>query len=72
MVRTRGGQRFRPRGKTRTPTRDGVGTYRDVAGHSPAQGAEAPSALPPAAAMVQSPASTNIPKESQGAEPPCK
>ena len=72
MVRTRGGQRFRPRGKTRTPTRDGVGTYRAAAGHSLAQGAEATSALPPAVAMMQSPASIDIPKESQGAEPPSK
>ena len=72
MVRTRGGYRFRPRGQTSTPARDGTGTSKPAAGHSPAQGAEAPPALPPTASMMQSPASATIPEESQGPEPPSR
>ena len=72
MVRTHGGQLFRPRGKTRTPARDGAGTSRATAGHYPAQDAEAPPALPPTTAMMQSPPSADIPEESQGAEPPSR
>ena len=64
MVRTRGGQRFRPRGQTRTPARDGAGTSKASAGQSPAQGAEAPPALSPIIAMMESPASADIPEES--------
>ena len=69
MVYTRGGHRFRPRGQTHTPARDGEGTSRATTGHSPAQDAEAPPALSPATTMMQSPASADIPEESQGAEP---
>ena len=72
MVRTRGGQRFRPSVQTRTPARDGAGTSRAAADRSPDQGAEAPPALSPATAMMQSPASADIPEESQGAEPPSR
>ena len=72
MVLTRGGHRSRPRDQTSTPARDGAGTSRAVAGHSPAQGAEAPPALPSDAAMMQSPASAAIPKEPQGSEPPSR
>ena len=72
MVRTHGGHRFWPRGQTSTPARDGAGTSRASAGHSPAQGAEAPPDSPAAIAMMQSPASAAIPKESQGAEPPSR
>ena len=69
MVHTRGGHRFKPRVQTRTPARDGTGTSRATADHSPAQGAKAPPALSPATAMMQSPASADIPEEPQGAEP---
>ena len=69
MVRTRGGQRFRLRVQTGTPARDGAGTFRAAACHSPAQGSEASPAFPPVTTMMQSPASANIPKESQGDEP---
>ena len=72
MVRTRGGHRFRPRCQTRTPARDGAGTSKAAAGHYPAQGAMAPPALSPAIAMMQSPASVDIPEESQGVEPPSR
>ena len=72
MVRTHGGHQFRPRGQTNTSTRDGTSTSRAAAGHSPAQGAEAPPDSSPATAMMQSPASATIPEESQGAEPPSR
>ena len=64
MVRTRGGHGSRPRGQTSTPARDGDGTSKAAAGHSPAQDTEAPPALTPDAAMMQSPASAAIPEES--------
>ena len=72
MVRTRGGHRFNPRGQTRRPARDGAGTSRASVGHSLAQGAEAPPDSSPATAMMQSPASADIPEESQGAKPPSR
>ena len=72
MVRTRGGHRYRPRVQTRAPARDGAGTSRATAGHSPAQDAEAPPALAPNAAVMQSPASATIPVEAQGSEPPSR
>ena len=72
MVRTRGGHRSRPRVQTSTPARDGAGTSRAATGHSPAQDTEAPPALTPDAAMMQSPTSVAIPKESQGTEPPSR
>ena len=72
MVRTHGGHRFRPRVQTRAPAKDGTGNSRAAADHSLAQGAEAPPALSPATAMMQSPASADIPEEPQGAEPPSR
>ena len=72
MVRTREGNRFRPRGKTNTPARDDASTSRAAAGHAPSQGAEAPSALSLATAMIQSPASADIPEESQGVDSPSR
>ena len=72
VVRTRGSHRFRHRVQTRTPVRDGVGTSRAVAGYSPTQDTEAPSALTPDAVMMQSPTSAAIPEECQGVEPPSK
>ena len=72
MVNTHGRHQFRPRVQTRTLTRDGTGTSRAAAYHSPAQGAKTPPALSPATAMMQSPASADIPEEPQGAEPPSR
>ena len=72
MVRTRGGHRFKPRGQTSTPARDSVGTSEVAADRSPTQGTEAPPAMSPATALMQSPASAGIPDESQGAEPPSR
>ena len=72
MVRTHGGHRFRPRGQTRTPARDGAGTSRVAAGHSLAQGAKAPPNSSPATTMMQCPTSADIPEKSQGAEPPSR
>ena len=70
MVGTRGGHRYRPKVQTRTLTRDGAGISRAAAGHSTAQDIEAPPALTPDAAVIQSPAPAAIPKEPQGSEPP--
>ena len=70
MVCTREGHRYRPRVQIRTPARDGVGTSKAAAGHSPAQDTEAPPALTPDAAVIQSPAPAAIPEEPQGSEPP--
>ena len=72
MVRTRGGHRFRPRVQTRTPARDDTGTSRAAADYFPAQGVEAPPALSPTIAMMQSLASADILEEPQGAEPPSR
>ena len=72
MVRTRGGRRSRPKGKTSTSARDGAGTSRATTGHSPAQDTEAPPALTHDAAMMHSPASAAILEESPGAEPPSR
>ena len=72
MVHTRGGNLSRPKGQTSTPARDGAGTSKAAIIHSPAQDTEAPSALTPDAAMMQSPISASIPEESQGAEPPSR
>ena len=69
MVRTHGGQRFRPRGQTRTPARDGTGISRAAAGYSSDQGAEAPSDSSPTTSMMQSPAFADIQEEFQDAEP---
>ena len=55
MVHTRGGHRYRPRVQTHAPARDGVGTSRAVAGHSPAQDSETPPALTPEATVMQIP-----------------
>ena len=72
MVRTRGGNRVRPRGQTSTLVRDGTGTSRAARGHSSAQYTEAPSALTPTTALMQSPASTAIPEEPLGSEVPSR
>ena len=72
MVRKRRGHRYRLRVQTRSPSRDAAGTSKAAACHSPSQGAEAPLALSPSIAMMQSPASANIPEEPQGAEPPSR
>ena len=63
MVRTRGGHRFRPTVQTCTPARDGAGTSRAAAGHSLAQGTEAPPDSSPATALMQSPTSADIQEE---------
>ena len=72
MIHTRGGHRSRPRGQTSTPVRDGAGTSRAAAGHSPALDTEAPPTLTPDAAMMQSLSSVPIQEESQGSEPPSR
>ena len=72
MVRTHGGHRSRPRGQISTPARDGAGTSRASVGPSSAQDTEAPPAMTPDAAMMQSPVSDTIPEVSQGAEPPSR
>ena len=72
MVRTSEGHRFRPRVQTRTPARDGAGTSRAAAGHSPAQDAEAPPALTIDGAVMKSPASAAIREEAQGSKPPSR
>ena len=63
MVCTRGGHHYRPRVQTRAPARDGAATSRAAVGHSPAQDSEAPPALTPKAAVMQSPAPVAIPEE---------
>ena len=68
MVRTRGGHRYRPRVQTRSPARDATGTSRASADIYPVQGAEAPPSVSPATAI----ASSNIPEEPQGVEPPSR
>ena len=70
MVRTFGAHHYRPRVKTCTATRDGVGTSRAAGSHSPTQDVEAPPALTPDAAMIRCPAPAAIPEEPQGFEPP--
>ena len=72
MVRTHGGHRYRPRVQTSTPARDGAGTTRAAAGHSLAQDTEAPPAMAPDAAVMQSPTSAAILEEAQGSEPPSR
>ena len=66
MVHTRGGHR------SSTLIRDGTGTSRAAAGHSPAQDTEAPPTLTPDAAMMKSLAFGAILEEFQGAEPPSR
>ena len=68
MVRMRGGDRYRPRVQTRSPTRGATGTSRATADISLVQGAEAPPSVSPATAI----ASTDILEEPQGAEPPSR
>ena len=72
MVRTRGGHRFRLRVQTCTLSRDGAGTSGATTCHSPTQGAEAPPDLSPSTALMQSPASNDMPEEPRGAEPPSR
>ena len=52
MVRTRGAHRYRPRVQFSTPERDGVGTSRAAAGHSPDQVTKTPPTLAPAPASI--------------------
>ena len=68
MVRMRGGHQYRPRVQTRSPVKDAMGTSRAAADISPVRGTEAPPSVSPATTI----ASTDIPKEPQGAEPPSK
>ena len=69
MVRTHGAHRYRPRVQFSTLERDGAGTSRAAAGHSPAQGTETPLALTPAIAMMQGPVPATISEEAQASEP---
>ena len=62
MVCTRGAHHYRPRVQFSTLERDGAGTSRAVAAHSPDQVIETPPAL----------ASDSISKEAQASEPPSK
>ena len=62
MVRTRGAHRYRPRVHFSTPERDGAGTSRVAAAHSPDQVIETPPALAPASIL----------EEDQASEPPSK
>ena len=72
MVRTRGAHRYRPRVQFSTLERDGAGTSRAAAGHSPAQGIEMPLALTPATAMMHGPVPAAISEEAQASEPPSR
>ena len=60
MVHTRGAHRYKPRVQFNTPDRDGAGTSRAVAAHSPDQVTETPPALAPASIL----------EEAQASEPP--
>ena len=62
MVCTRGAHRYRPKVQFSTPERDGAGTSRAAAAHSPNQGTETPPALAP----------TSVSEEAQASEPPSK
>ena len=63
MVRTRGAHRYRPRVQLSIPEREGTGTSRAAAAHSPDQVTETPPALAPATAMIQGPALASISEE---------
>ena len=49
-----------------------MGTSKAAAAISPVQGAEAPPSVPPATTIISNPASTDIPEEPQGVDPPSK
>ena len=72
MVRTHGAHCYRPRVQFSTPERDGAGTSKATAGHSPAQVTETPPALAPATAMIQGPAPASISKEAHASKPPSR
>ena len=72
MVRTCGAHRYRPRVQFSTPKREGVGTSRAAAAHSPDQITETPPALAPTTAMIQGPAPASISEEAQASEPPSR
>ena len=72
MVRTRGAHCYRPKVQFSTPERDGAGTSKAAAGHSPAQVTETPPALAPATTMIQGPAPATISEEAQASEPPSR
>ena len=63
MVSTHEAHRYRPRVQFITPERDGVGTSRAVAAHSPAQVTETLPALAPTTAMIQGAAPASISEE---------
>ena len=69
MVCTREAHRYRPRVQFSTLERDGAGTSRAAAAHSPAQVTETPPALAPPIAMIQGPAPASISEEAQASEP---
>ena len=62
MVRTHRAHRYRPRVQFSTPKRDGAGTSRAAAAHSPDQVTETPPSLAPA----------SVSKEAQASEPPSR
>ena len=70
MVRTRGAHRYMPKAQFSTPERDGAGTSKAAAAHSPDQVTETPPALAPTTAMIQGPAPTSISKEAPASKPP--
>ena len=55
-----------------TPEREGAGTSKAAAAHSPARVTETPPALTPAISMIQGPAVASISEEAQASEPPSK
>ena len=62
MVRTHGAHRYRPRVQFSTPERDGAGTSKAAAAHSPDQVTETPPAPSPA----------SVSEEAQASEPPSR
>ena len=62
MVRTHGAHRYKPKVQFSTPEKDGVGTSRVAAAHSPDQVTETPPALAPA----------SISEEARASEPPSR
>ena len=65
MVRTCGGHRYKPRVQFSTPERDGAGTSRAAAAHSPNQVVETPPALAPASMSEEAQASEPPPRQYQ-------
>ena len=72
MVRTHGAHRYRPRVQFSTLKRDGVGTSKAAAAHSPDQVTRTPPTLAPATAMIQGPTLASILEEAQASEPPSR